>query len=299
MDTTDYQYIEPTAGTVYEYTPRLQVFEFAERAKTSTNAVLFIGGLTDGLLTVPYLPALSKQLPDGWNLYNIIFSSSYAGWATGSLDRDIDEISKCVTYLRDKLGKKKIVLFGNSTGCQDSIHYALNKGDVKVDGIVLHSPVSDRYACGSMFEEKGQNLEDWNKEAKEWGDKYGMEAVLPPKFSKWFFDTNITAYRWLSLFTVGGDDDYFSEDLTDDALKNSFGKLNIPTLVLYSEKDEFVPSSVDKSAIVERWRSFTPHGIYSKYSTVIKGCSHQCSNLSDPGALESLIETAGKFLSEL
>ncbi|ONH65141.1 AB hydrolase superfamily protein YisY [Cyberlindnera fabianii] len=281
---TDYQYIEPTAGTVYEYTPRLQVFEFAERAKTSTNAVLFIGGLTDGLLTVPYLPALSKQLPDGWNLYK---SSSLHLMPDGQLDLWIETLMRLVSVLLISViswVRQKVVLFGNSTGCQDSIHYALNKADVKVDGIVLHSPVSDRYACGSMFEEKGQNLEDWNKEAKEWGDKYGMEAVLPPKFSKWFFDTNITAYRWLSLFTVGGDDDYFSEDLTDDALKNSFGKLNIPTLVLYSEKDEFVPSSVDKSAIVERWRSFTPQGIYSKYSTVIKGCSHQCSNLSDPGA---------------
>jgi alpha-beta hydrolase superfamily lysophospholipase len=59
--------------------------------------------------------------------------SSYLGYGTGSLQRDFEDISACVSYLLAN-GKRLVVLMGHSTGSQNSIHYLLNRRSA------LHSP---------------------------------------------------------------------------------------------------------------------------------------------------------------
>ena len=52
----------------------------------SKRVVVCIGGLTDGLLALPYLPKLAEVLaPLGWGVANLALSSSYTGWGTSSL----------------------------------------------------------------------------------------------------------------------------------------------------------------------------------------------------------------------
>lgn len=55
-------------GTLHNYKSRLVAFEFAvTSAVPHLNVVLFVGGLGDGLFTVPYLPALATELDKhGW-----------------------------------------------------------------------------------------------------------------------------------------------------------------------------------------------------------------------------------------
>jgi len=55
--------------------------------------MVYLGGLTDGLLACPYVEALGEIChARGWALVQPVLSSSYAGYGTGSLDRDTEEV---------------------------------------------------------------------------------------------------------------------------------------------------------------------------------------------------------------
>lgn len=290
-------------GVAFEYANRLTLFEFGA-ALGSSKVVLFIGGLTDGLLTVPYLPALAEELSKkGWGLVQIIFSSSYIGWGTGSLERDAQEIGLLVKYLRSTDGgaRDKIVLMGHSTGCQDTMQYLTKFEKAKleqqysVDGGILQLPVSDREAMAMWIDSKTMLLLD--TEAKEVYDKDPL-TVLGPTFTKKFFGTPINAYRWLSLSQPKGDDDFFSSDLDDQYLEENFSRIEKPLLVLYSGSDESVPPHVDKLALIKRWLSFS-QDYWSPHSTVVPEASHNYGPPTPQSLVDKLLETVSAFLSDL
>ncbi|KAH3673699.1 hypothetical protein WICMUC_003515 [Wickerhamomyces mucosus] len=290
-----FKHTTPQRGIAHQYSFKLQAFEL-ERNKSGENAIIFIGGLGDGLLTVPYIINLNEKLNDEWSIFQILTSSSYIGWGTGSLDRDVKEINQLVKYLKETLGKKKIVLLGHSTGTQDSIHYSLSLFKDNIDGIILQAPVSDREAIKQLLGD--QVYDEYNKEAQLIFDKYSGDELLPKKFSDKFLGAPINAYRWLSLSLEGGDDDYFSSDLSDEKLDETFGKLSKPLLVLYSGNDEFVPKSIDKQAILNRWEGFVKSDVWSKYSSLIPDASHNVANNPD-SSVEFLIERVNKYLFDL
>lgn len=279
----------PVKGTVHRV-QHIQGFEL-EGHSDAQNAVIFLGGLGDGLLTVPYVEKLA--LPADWTIYNIVFSSSYKGWGTGSLDRDADEIALFVEYLRG-LKKEKIVLMGHSTGTQDSIHYLLKKGDV--DGIILQAPVSDRETMGGFIGREG--LDKLNKEAIDLKEQYGEDHILPAKFGESFLPAPITCYRWLSMSLKGGDDDYFSGDLEEEQLANTFGKLTKPTLILYSGADEYALPTLDKEALVKNWNAHIPEK-FQRESSVIPGAKHNVGEGSAEDAVEILSGFVYRFLSTI
>jgi len=53
--------------------------------KKSSHKLLFVGGLGDGLFTVPFIPHLLGL--DGWGVIEVLTSSSYIGWGIGSVKR--------------------------------------------------------------------------------------------------------------------------------------------------------------------------------------------------------------------
>ncbi|BDD56875.1 hypothetical protein MPDQ_003205 [Monascus purpureus] len=154
-------------GVLHQYAPGLVAYEFKSAADvTKPNSIIFVGGLTDGLLTVPYVAELAKALePTDWSVFNILLSSSYGGFGVGSLDRDVVEIAQCVNFVRNYKSSKlsqpgKVVVMGHSTGSQDVLHYLhspnplppneLFEPDLEhivrpaLDGAILQAPVSDR-----------------------------------------------------------------------------------------------------------------------------------------------------------
>lgn len=85
---------------------------FLSGDKASAQVVVFVAGLTNTLLSVPYVAPLSEALErEGWGLCQLLTSSSGYGFAHGSLDRDVREISGALGELR-KLGWVWIVLRG-------------------------------------------------------------------------------------------------------------------------------------------------------------------------------------------
>ena len=279
----------------YSVEPLLNAYELP--APNARNAVIFIGGLFDGPNTVDYVRTVSEHLiahSTPWSIFDARISSSFTGFGHGSLARDVEEISRLVTYLRH-LGKEKVVLMGHSTGSQDCIHYALNAASsVPVDGYILQGPASDREALKLELSE-----EEHSKPLKAATDliSQGKGLELLPRFTgNLVYFPPMTAYRWHSLQGVGGDDDYFSSDLSDERLKETFGRLTKPTLILESAQDQFIDPSIDKAALVERWSSISTNGAISDLSGLIPGADHQ---VHQHDAQVWLAECVEKFLGQL
>lgn len=188
---------------------------------------------------------------------------------------------------------------GHSTGCQDVMEYLVGKGSEsrpKIDGGILQAGISDREAMHLTTEgldETVKIVQDIVKEGKS-------EDVLPFSISNPFFsDTPITAYRFLSLATKGGDDDYFSTDLEDEVLEQGFGKIPEGTgfCVVLSGSDEYMGEDVDKKELIEKWLGFAKRagakvdgnsGVVEEATHNLKGC--------EEGVMRDLVERVVGFL---
>ncbi|KAF2689242.1 DUF1749-domain-containing protein, partial [Lentithecium fluviatile CBS 122367] len=284
-------------GTIHMYNARLFAFEHAPPTPNPNgnppNTLLWIGGLGDGLLTVHYPRAIAAALPPTWVLAEVLLSSSYKGWATGSLSRDSRELSECVKYFKSLRPGGKVVLMGHSTGCQDAMEYLVGEGSEgreKVDGAVLQAGVSDREAWIAMAEgdEKLKRvLEGVVGMAKSLIDQGKGKEALPREGNPVaeMFGTTVTAYRAYSLLAPGGDDDYFSSDLSDTILASTFGSIprSTPIMFLWGSEDPYVPSHMSKEGILKRWGEFVRRGggvVDDVNGGVVRGAHH---NLNDDG----------------
>jgi pimeloyl-ACP methyl ester carboxylesterase len=184
--------------------------------KQEKSALIFLGGLGDGPHTIPYVRHLASRLhaqqPGGYSVFEARLSSAFAGFGFGSLAQDAREVADLVRYLRGPaVGVKRVVLMGHSTGCQGCLEYGTRfvssvGGDgregVRVDGLVLQGPVSDREAIG-MGEDGGVvqaalGVAEGMLRMGKGGEVMATE-VLPAGFR----GSPVTAYRWASLAGVG------------------------------------------------------------------------------------------------
>lgn len=105
--------------------------------------------------------------------------------------------------------------------------------------------------------------------------------------------TPITAARFLSLYSVGGDEDFFSSDLPDVELRTKLGVLSSPVAFLISGEDEYM--HVDKARLLERFvHAARAHA--SPRSAVIAGASH---SIVDQGAQTRFLDVVDGFLGDL
>lgn len=238
-------------------------FEFTPPTEgiNKTNSLIFVGGLTDGFCTVPYVAKLAKALENTeWSVFSVLLSSSYAGWGVGSLDRDVEEIGQCVRFIRDLKASRqpgaltkagKIAIMGHSTGSQDVLHYLHSPNPLpstpgqkrpRIDGAILQSPVSDRQALLNTIKagsatDSSESLEKLFAElvatAKANPGSDGADFLLPPSMIKRIGlsdDAPVSSRRFLSLTSPDSpaspqEDDLFSSDLTDERLKQTFGMI--------------------------------------------------------------------------
>ncbi|KAF6072522.1 hypothetical protein FOB64_000555 [Candida albicans] len=228
-------------GIVHTYGFNLTAFEFTtDPSNISPNIILFVGGLGNGLLNIPYLPELADSASNEFQ--------STDGWGTSSLDRDTSELQSAID---------------------------ISVQNVVVQGGILQAPVSDSEALSE----------------REW--------ILPQEYRKLTWGVPTSAYRFYSLASKRGDDDYFSSYLTQEDYTKSFGKVNKPLLVLYGSIDEFVPEYVDKENLVSTWKQSTSSQYWSEHSQIIKGATHNLGDGSDAGVIEHLVSVVKKFISDL
>ncbi|KAK6204634.1 uncharacterized protein RJT21DRAFT_132103 [Scheffersomyces amazonensis] len=313
MPGNEFDLASPQVGILHHYGPNKTAFEFTSNPQNlAPNVVIFIHGLSNGLLDVPYIPKLAESISKSnsdWVLIQLLFKSSYQGWGTSSLKNDTKDISKLIKYLRSEKGgnRKKVVLLGHSTGCQDTIEY-LSKfshepnfdEETAIQAGILQAPVSD--VEGLQVSSK-LSIPEFNKLVQEVYDDYisqnKQNHVLPEKFRRIAFGTPITAYRFYSLSHPRGDDDYFSSYLTSDDYALSFGKIEKPLLVLYGSKDEFVPDYVNRQKLIDSWKDATNPKYWSPLSKILQGATHDIGPGSDETAVDDFIETVLTFIKSI
>ena len=247
-------------GILHGYTrkkPTLTCFEFGTERRQ--DVVLFIGGLGDGFLTVDYIPFLAHRLADiNWGFVQCQIRSSFYGYGIGSLEKDYDDLSACVKYLRS-IGKRRVVLFGHSTGTQDCVKYIGRMQDdaadldIQLTAAILQAPVSDREGQDMPADLRKQYLD----QAMHLCRTSAPDELLPREAGRRTGGAPITAYRYWSLQAPNGDDDFFSSDLhgteRERAIWCSMAKAHIPLLVLEGERDQYIPDHVDRAALIQQW----------------------------------------------
>ncbi|KIV99315.1 uncharacterized protein PV09_08976 [Verruconis gallopava] len=252
-------------GILHHFTESLVTFEFTSGTVRKPHSLVFVGGLGDGLATTSYLADVIHALnPTEWSVFTLNLTSSYQSWGLGHLDRDTDELARCVQYVKDykttKYGAGRIVIMGHSTGSQDVLHY-LSKPNpltsrpsfdpglhhvkrLAVDGAIMQAAVSDREVIKLLLELKdgwGDKTQDemkelynklvaLSKEAQESG-KPG-DVLLPLALTNCIYPMNtpLTCRRFLSLVSPSSpqtpsEDDLFSSDISDEQLEETFGMI--------------------------------------------------------------------------
>jgi hypothetical protein len=330
----------PVEGRLHRYLPEsnltlLEHLPIPEAPTTSNspkpNTLIFVGGLYDSFLSVPYVPLLSSYVTQcpGWSVMEIQLSSSGLGWGTCDLNLDAEEIGKAVQYLRQRAqcsqsgpsssgSGGKIVLMGHSTGSQGVLHYIHHISDYErplVDGAILQAPVSDREGL-DMMRQDDEKIERAYKDCLRIARKASDSTtqMLPRELAATLGWSRglVSCRRFLSLTSPSSpqnpeQDDLFSSDLSADALKHTFGKVGSagvlkagltsrPTiLVLLSAQDQFMPKTVDKEALVGRWAAALEEGgtIMATSSGLVAGASH---NVKEP---KSMLEVTARVLRYL
>jgi len=224
-----------------------------EGSTLSTKKCILLGGLSDGLLPVPYTQLLADAChQSSWTLVQPVISSSYLGFGHGSLQRDCDELQELMRYLIDYQNAETFCLVGHSTGCQDAVYFLGNADKDLCDKLAvvgLQAPVSDRESA-AMYEGYTEHLRVAQSLVQEWK---GQEMM--PRSAFW---APITAQRFVDLNEKGGTDDFFSSDFTDEELATKLRHVGrdrndgLQVLVACSGADEYVPSHVDSRILTNR-----------------------------------------------
>jgi len=200
-----------------------------------------------------------------WSLFSLNLTSSYQSWGLGHLDRDTDEIARCIRYIKDyktsKFGDNgKVVLMGHSTGSQCVLHYLSRPNPHTsnppfdselqhlkrpvLDGAIMQAPVSDRecirLVCQMGFRGNTPSqcqaiYEKLEKMAKEFSSQEDQtfDALLPISLTYQIgypANTPLSARRFLSLVSPESpsdpsEDDLFSSDISDSKLAKTFGMI--------------------------------------------------------------------------
>ncbi len=248
-------------GTLIRYGPKAPFVAFVSPAVASTakqgqnRALVAVGGLSCGLLFAEYLAPLQTELARaGTFLCQPLLSSSHDSWGMGSVSRDSEELDLLLEHLHMAYGFADFVLLGHSTGCQDAVMYmrtygALRDRGFRVTKVVLQGPVSDReylrWSMGPTIEDKIALCERMD------GQGRGDEIAFMFRWEEGGDGVPMTSRRFLSLASVGGEDDMFSSTQLDleEALSSLRG---VPTLVLMSGADECQCGYVEPAAIGRR-----------------------------------------------
>ena len=234
-------------GRVYQYCSApapLQAFESGP-LEGSENALVVMGGLTDGLLPTTYTPPLAAAVAaEGWATVQPLLRGSYCQFGTGGLDRDVEDLSSLLKFLRDRRGAKRVALLGHSTGCQITARFLADDGTGGSEELrsmvvlaVLQAPVSDREA-GPL---SGVNVSEVVAEARlAVGAGNGSRLISHALYG--FIP--LSAQRALDLFDRLGADDMFSSDMTGSELSSRLGHLGrcgAHVLLSLSMDDQYVP----------------------------------------------------------
>lgn len=245
--------------------------------------IVLVGGMTDGLLGLPYAEALSRQCRErGITLVQPLLSSSYTGFGVSSLDRDARQLAQLLAFLSmQNPHTQSVYLVGHSTGCQDILVYLskCQRASHLVKMAFLQGPVSDRdYMCSRHPPERLRELLHWAETQCDAGRPMAIHPELYDGMAP------ICAQRLRSLLARLGDDDYFSLDLSVEERDQRLSGINVPVKMIISAQDEYYPPGTTVADLCQH---------YSQYRwpvsevEVLPGANHA---ISDPKDQEQFLD---------
>jgi len=191
-----------------------------------------------------------------------IGATELGGGASEVFTDCVDDIQGAINFAK-KNGGKEIYLAGHSTGCQKSIYWASRTRGRGVKGIILLAPISDLSA--DMYLQGKRKVERAIKAARIMVKQGRKHEFLAPKL----WPELVDAQRFLSLHTIDSAEEIFSYS---QPKKNprSFKSVQLPTLAIFAENDEFADRPAEKLA---SW--FESHSQSKRFKTaIIPGVYH-------------------------
>ena len=161
------------------------------------------------------------------------YSRSMGGAGTEVFEESIFDLDAGISFLI-KQGFTKIYLVGHSTGANKACYYAGLKNDLRVSGIALISPLSDRL-----------NPEGRPAFYIEWFTKLLTSLGLGSKILSGLSEYPGTSKRYLSLMTRGSAEDTFDYGDPEPHM-TYFSCIKTPLLVVFGGIDELADRSIEQ-----------------------------------------------------
>jgi len=180
-----------------------------------------------------------------------------AGAGQEIFEDSILDIDANITFL-EKHGYKRIVLLGRSTGANKVCFYAGTTKDIRVSGVILASPVSDR-----LEKPKDEVVTTLKKMKKRIADGKGDELLTGYSFFP------MTAKRYVSLYEKGSNEDVFDYG-DEDPKMTIYSKIHKPLLVIFGEQDEHIDRPVKDIVHIFDTKTTSPY----YQSSIVKNALH-------------------------
>ncbi|KAJ3441688.1 hypothetical protein M0812_13701 [Anaeramoeba flamelloides] len=258
-------------GEIFLYSPYNLPAFLVRKNENCKSFIIHLHGLTEGMMSVPYLSPLIDSL-ETVNLISCQFRSAHSSWGTHSLMTDCEDLDHLLCLLSSDYKAQNIILIGHSTGCQDILWWCEHgKYHDLVTNIVLQAPVSDRdlfrFFDKQEHEQQEKKIEEEEEEKEKVDEKENkkeqevetksepsedyqnlllkskqlINQKKPLEIVNFLEKTPISAYRWYSLNSRLGDEDYFSFDLSQNEIFERVKKITtMHVLLVFSGNDEFV-----------------------------------------------------------
>lgn len=168
--------------------------------------------------------------------------------------RDIDAMIR----FAKKLGYKKIILAGHSTGANKTLYYQYKKKNPAVKGIILAGAISDMSAWKTKDAKKMSRAIRIARQTKE------KDALLPQEYGIY------SAARYLSLFEAGHAEDVFPYH-NPNANWKELKSVRVAVAVIIGSEDEHRDRPVKN--IMEAFRK-NAISVKSFSGIIIKGANH-------------------------
>ncbi|KAK4561210.1 hypothetical protein LTR86_005165 [Recurvomyces mirabilis] len=298
-------------GTLHYIPDNLAAFEPTKPLSQAgnVNTLIWIGGMFDTFLSVAYPLKIAESLPPTWSFMTASLGSAGKSWGVGSIAQDAKDIAKIVAYVKERRPRGKVVIMGHSTGCQDCMEYVVGAKAAErpaVEGVILQAPVSDRQALEAQLPQAF--MHEANQLALKMCREGHEKDAMPNRITVSAFGRiAISARRWVDIASPGPDhtgaDDYFSSDLVDTWLKNTFGRFppTAPLLILYSGNDESVPSSINKDELVHRWINIVQEGgghVDQYNGSIVPDATHNLNGCAE-NVVRDLVQRVVGFVARL
>lgn len=134
--------------------------------------------------------------------------------------------------LAGRMGYRKIILAGHSTGANKALYYLSRTRDRRVKALLLAGPGNDIVAELTRSGMTKQNLRQRVDEAKRAIKKH-THGILPTTYGLFY------AQRFVSLFDSASPENVFPYDRPDSRW-TALGRIRIPIAVMFGQHDQYV-----------------------------------------------------------